>query len=149
PPAPAAPDASTIVIQAPDEPVIQPQAASEPEPEQERELHPSRQAMLDAPDAPPTASVPRFSGPKTDGKPRAKKPGYFDQAKAEADAKRAEAEARRAEFERRDKERKAKVEERERHRRAMAKARTGGKNGQRKLGRESVVLLDKVRRMVG
>lgn len=105
--------------------------------------------MLDAPDAPQAASVPRFSGPKTDGKPRAKKPGYFDKAKAEADAKRKEAEARRAEFERRDRERKAKVEERERHRRAMAKARTGGKNGQRKLGRESVVLLDKVRRMVG
>lgn len=58
-------------------------------------------------------------------------------------------EARRAEFERRDGERRAKVEERERHRRAMAKARTGGRNGQRKLGRESVVLLDKVRRMVG
>ncbi|KFY35423.1 hypothetical protein V495_08017 [Pseudogymnoascus sp. VKM F-4514 (FW-929)] len=102
--------------------------------------------MLDAPDAPPAASVPRFSGPKTE---RAKRPGYFDKAKAEADAKRKEAEERRAEFERRDKERKAKMEERERHRRAMAKARTGGKNGQRKLGRESQVLLDKVRRMVG
>lgn len=103
--------------------------------------------MLSAPSAPPPASVPRFSGPKKTE--RAKKPGYFDKAKAEADAKRVEAEARRAEFERRDKERRGKVEERERHRRAMAKARTGGRNGQRKLGRESVVLLDKVRRMVG
>lgn len=41
------------------------------------------------------------------------------------------------------------MEERERFRRAMAKARTGGKNGQRKLGRESKVLLEKVRRVVG
>ncbi|ELR09238.1 hypothetical protein VC83_01874 [Pseudogymnoascus destructans] len=148
PPTPAAPDASTIVIQAPSEPVaptpVEPK--QEREGEGDRELHPSRQAMLDAPDAPPAASVPRFSGPKT---ARAKKPGYFDKAKAEADVKRKEAEERRAEFERRDKERKGKVEERERHRRAMAKARTGGRNGQRKLGRESVVLLDKVRRMVG
>jgi hypothetical protein len=31
----------------------------------------------------------------------------------------------------------------------MAKARTGGKNGQRKLGKESKVLLEKVRRIVG
>lgn len=149
PPATAAPDASTIVIQAPEEPVARTPSEPKDEANQERELHPSRQAMIDAPDAPPTASVPRFSGPKTDGKPRTKKPGYFDKAKAEADAKRKEAEERRAEFEKRDRERKAKVEERERHRRAMAKARTGGRNGQRKLGRESVVLLDKVRRMVG
>jgi hypothetical protein len=132
-PAPAAPGASTIVIQAPSEP--------------EQELHPERQAMLDAPVE--SATVPRYAGPKSESKPRAKKPGYFDKAKAEADAKKREAEERRAEFERRDTERKSKVAERERHRRAMAKARTGGKNGQRKLGRESVVLLDKVKRMVG
>jgi len=31
----------------------------------------------------------------------------------------------------------------------MAKARTGGKNGQRKLGRESTVLLEKVKRLAG
>ena len=43
---------------------------------------------------------------------------------------------------------KMKVEERERFRRAMAKARTGGPNGQRKLGRESKVLLEKVKKMV-
>ena len=30
----------------------------------------------------------------------------------------------------------------------MAKARTGGKNGQRKLGRESKVLLEKVQNLV-
>ncbi|OBT47689.1 hypothetical protein VE00_02241 [Pseudogymnoascus sp. WSF 3629] len=149
PPAPAAPNASTIVIRAPEEPIAPVPVEPKHEAETEQELHPSRQAMLDAPDAPPTASVPRFSGPKIDGKSRAKKPGYFDKAKAEADVKRKEAEERRAEFERRDKERRGKVEERERHRRAMAKARTGGRNGQRKLGRESVVLLDKVRRMVG
>ena len=41
-----------------------------------------------------------------------------------------------------------KLEQRERFRKAMAKARSGGKNGQRKLGRESKVLLEKVQRMM-
>ena len=48
-----------------------------------------------------------------------------------------------------NRQRLVKMEERERFRKAMARARTGGKNGQRKLGRESVVLLEKVRRVVG
>ncbi|KAL5348142.1 hypothetical protein ACLOAV_006622 [Pseudogymnoascus australis] len=116
PPTPAAPSASTIVIQAPSEPVApihspSPPPQSQPqERDQERELHPSRQAMLSAPSAPPTVSVPRFSAPpKADGKARAKRPGYFDKAKEEAVAKRLEAEARRAEFERRDGERRAKT----------------------------------------
>ena len=59
-----------------------------------------------------------------------------------------EAEARRIEFERRDRERERKTEERERFRKAMAKARSGGRYGQRKLGKESQVLLERVRRMV-
>jgi hypothetical protein len=63
--------------------------------------------------------------------------------------KKAEAEARRLEFERRDSEKRQKIEERERFRKAMAKARTGGKNGQRKLGKESKVLLERVKRFVG
>ncbi|CRK21301.1 hypothetical protein BN1723_012328 [Verticillium longisporum] len=46
-------------------------------------------------------------------------------------------------------ERERKVADRERYRRAMAKARRGGENGQRKLGRESNLLLEKVRRMTG
>jgi hypothetical protein len=41
------------------------------------------------------------------------------------------------------------LEEREKFRSAMAKARTGGRNGQRKLGRESLPLLERVRRMMG
>lgn len=41
-----------------------------------------------------------------------------------------------------------KLQERERFRRAMAKARVGGRNGQRRLGRESEVLLERVRRVV-
>jgi len=55
----------------------------------------------------------------------------------------------RGERERREKERNERTEERERFRRAMAKARTEGRNGQRKLGRESMVLLGRVKKLVG
>lgn len=67
----------------------------------------------------------------------------------EAQQRKAEAEERRKAREEAERERQRKMEERERFRRAMAKARTGGKNGQRKLGRESNVLLERVKRMIG
>lgn len=140
---------STIVIKAPEEP-----RAPTPEPKNDepaQELHPERQAMLEEPVVEEKPLPPRNTGPKpprAERKPRAKKPGYFEKEQAIADAKKKEQDERRAEFERREKEKKAKLEERERFRRAMAKARTGGKNGQRKLGRESNVLLEKVKRMV-
>lgn len=101
-----------------------------------QELHPERQQMLDTPEETP--------------KPRgSRRPGYFDKEKAIADRRKAEAEARRKEFEQRAFDKKTKTEERERFRKAMAKARTGGRNGQRKLGRESKILLEKVKRIVG
>ncbi|KAI4763062.1 hypothetical protein E4T52_04822 [Aureobasidium sp. EXF-3400] len=65
-----------------------------------------------------------------------------------AQRQKREAEERRAAYETSQRERAEKTEERERFRKAMAKARTGGKNGQRKLGRESTVLLDRIKRMV-
>ncbi|KAF8863252.1 hypothetical protein BDZ45DRAFT_670556 [Acephala macrosclerotiorum] len=110
------------------------------------DLHPERQAMLDAPEPtpPPRQSLPRPSRPWKE-----KKPAYFEKEQAFAAQKKAEAEARRLEFERRNQEKKEKIEERERFRKAIAKARTGGKNGQRKLGKESQVLLERVQRMVG
>lgn len=66
-----------------------------------------------------------------------------------AEKAKEEARERREEWERNQAEKKRRIEERERFRRAMAKARTGGRNGQRKLGKESTVLLEKVKRMVG
>lgn len=65
-----------------------------------------------------------------------------------AQRQKREAEERRAAYENSQRERAEKTEERERFRKAMAKARSGGKNGQRKLGRESTVLLDRIKRMV-
>ena len=134
------------------EPVVEkPKFAEEPAIEPSRELHPDRQAMLDAPRE-PTPPPLQSQSDQFDQRPqtrRQKRPAYFERELAFAEQQKAEAAARQAEFERRDKERKEKIEERERFRRAMAKARTGGKNGQRKLGKESKVLLERVKRMVG
>lgn len=126
---------------------------SEPAPEQEitQELHPERQAMLDAPrEASPDTSNPNpFPGSRSRDRRKSQRPAYFAKEQDIAAKKKAEAEARQLEFERRSKERAQKLQEREKFRRAMAKARTGGKNGQRKLGKESTVLLERVKRMVG
>jgi hypothetical protein len=104
--------------------------------------------MLDAPEPSLPLPLRQSQARSQQPRPRTKKPGYFEKEQAFAEQKRAEAEARRVEFERRIKEKKEKVEERDRFRKVMAKARTGGKNGQRKLGKESQVLLEKVQRLV-
>ncbi|CAI0651672.1 unnamed protein product [Colletotrichum noveboracense] len=92
------------------------------------------------------AGVDRYE-PRKPRRPR--KPGYYEKQLEHAEKRKAEAEARRAEIQRRREERERKVADRERFRRAMAKARKGSENGQRKLGRESSLLLEKVKRMVG
>ena len=111
------------------------------------ELHPERQAMLEQPheelagnasQSHDSRNPRRYSTPKR--KPFAKETEL-------AERRRAEAEARKKDREAAEEQRRQKAEERERFRRAMAKARSGGRNGQRKLGRESVVLLEKVKRV--
>ncbi|OLN97644.1 hypothetical protein CCHL11_01274 [Colletotrichum chlorophyti] len=154
----------------PDTAPSEPQPADAP-PEVPEEIHPDRQEMLanegelpnpntiavrrkhgsdeaqeggsDAGDAP---DVDRYE-PRKPRRPR--KPGYYEKQLAHAERKKAEAEARRAEVQRRREERERKTAERERYRRAMAKARKGSENGQRRLGRESALLLEKVKRIVG
>lgn len=97
------------------------------------------------------AQQPHDSRPRRGGRNR--RPDYYDKALEEGSRKKAEAEARRAEAERREKERARSTQERERTRRAMLKAKgfsaSGKPRGKPKLGRESKVLLDKVKRMVG
>ncbi|WYZ46387.1 hypothetical protein EsH8_IX_000612 [Colletotrichum jinshuiense] len=147
-----------------------PVEGSAAQPPLEGEIHPSRQEMLTTEDGEPpnpnTIAVKRkHRGDGGDGdgeeedatvdryeprKPRRpRKPGYYEKQLAHAEQKKAEAEARRAEIQRRREERERKMADRERYRRAMAKARKGDENGQRKLGRESGLLLEKVRRMMG
>lgn len=115
-------------------------------PEPTLEPHPDRMKMLEEPEAEP-AQIPRFaSGPR---KQRRQRPQPFEK-EAELGRQRKEqaAAAQRARDEAQQ-ERARKLAERERFRKTMAKARHGGPNGQKKLGRESTVLLEKARRLVG
>ena len=76
------------------------------------------------------------------------KPRPFEWESRLAEQKREEARAKQLIFETSNRERQQKAEERERIRKAMAKARKPDRNGQRKLGRESKVLLERVKKMV-
>ncbi|KAI0186033.1 hypothetical protein EV127DRAFT_439939 [Xylaria flabelliformis] len=130
------------------------------------QIHPQRQAMLDDDDDDGLENAPRETTKDNDDddKPaedeqrqrrrehsnrQKRKPGYFDKALTVAERKKAEAAERAAEQARREAERQRKTEEREHFRRAMAKARKPGRDGQRRLGRESGILLEKVKKMVG
>lgn len=118
----------------------------------------------------PTPPKPRFKTATTKTYPRAespppqdprqhrrerrkRRPDYYDKALEQGSRKKAEAEAKQAEAERRERERARSIDERERTRRAMLRAKgfsaSGKPRGGPKLGRESKVLLDKVKRMVG
>jgi hypothetical protein len=143
----------------PDEALPQP-ATTDPGyavPEPTTSPHPDRQALMNKPPEIETQTEPkadqrgRKREPQAETRGRTRKPKHQPFAKeySQAQQRKADAEERRKAREEADCQRRRKVEERERFRKAMAKARTGGRNGQRKLGRESGVLLERVRRMVG
>ncbi|KAI1094859.1 hypothetical protein F5B19DRAFT_443725 [Rostrohypoxylon terebratum] len=119
------------------------------------QLHPERQAMVDDEEGEEEEEQQEpLSHTQSGDRPRRRKqhprkPGYFDKASADAERKKAEAEARAQEIQKRNEERNRKIAERERFRKAMAKARKPGRDGQRRLGRESGILLEKVKKMVG
>ncbi|POR36203.1 Uncharacterized protein TPAR_03605 [Tolypocladium paradoxum] len=119
--------------------------------EDEQPMHPTRELMLKdeemaqvgAGAKPDTAETAASS----DGhRRRTRRPGYYDKQLQKAEQKRVEAEERAREMERRREERERRMAERERFKKAMAKTR--GKDGKKKLGRESTLLLDKVKRLV-
>lgn len=114
----------------------------EPAPVPSLEPHPDRVRMLED-NAPETEDAQ-----STERRRRRPRPQPFKKETELAQKKREEAEARRRAREEADKERTRKIAERERFRKTMAKAR-GGPNGQRKLGRESTVLLAKAQRLMG
>ncbi|KAF2817147.1 uncharacterized protein BDZ99DRAFT_374346 [Mytilinidion resinicola] len=118
---------------------------AEPTAEPTLEPHPDRQVLLDK-TSPEPAQRPERPQSRTPRK-RAR-PQPFSREADQAEKRRAEAEARTKAREEAEKQREQKLAERERYRKAMDKARTGGRNGQRKLGRESKVLLEKVKRLV-
>jgi len=115
---------------------------SEPAPEPTLEPHPDRVAMLEEKSPEPEREQ------NFERRQRRPRPQPFQKESQLAQKKREEAEARQRAREEADKERAKKIAERERFRKTMAKAR-GGPNGQRKLGRESTVLLAKAQKLMG
>ena len=115
--------------------------SAEPAPEPTLEPHPDRVKMLEEPEK--ELAVSSF-----DRRQRRQRADPFQKEAEIARKKKEQAEALQKAREEADKERAKKIAERERFRKAMAKAR-GGPNGQRKLGRESKVLLEKAQRLMG
>jgi len=132
----------------------------EPEPP----MHPERLAMIEDPtpaaitnpvdpENPNLLTVGESEGykpkPNRQRRERRHRPDYYEKQLAEAERKKKEAEARAAEFARREEEKQNRIQARERYRKQMAKARQPGRDGKRKLGRESNLLLDKAKRIMG
>ncbi|KAK3400133.1 hypothetical protein B0T20DRAFT_177779 [Sordaria brevicollis] len=81
---------------------------------------------------------------------RHRKPNYYEKELALAEKKKKAAEERAAEIARREAEKQKRIAERERYRKQMAKARQpGARDGKIKLGRQSGLLLDKAKRIMG
>jgi hypothetical protein len=113
------------------------------------EIHPERQAMLDDPDAETNPTSPRPPRERRERRPRKQRPDYYNKELAAAEQAKKKAEERAAEFARHQQERERAIAERERYRKAMAKAKEPGRDGKRKVGRESKLLLDRVKKMMG
>ncbi|KAF2435467.1 hypothetical protein EJ08DRAFT_729957 [Tothia fuscella] len=105
------------------------------------ELHPDRQAQLEEPEVSTEQPIYPRKHHRQRQDPFAKESQFAQQ-------KREEAEKRQQEREEANRQRKQALEGRERMRRAVVKARTPGRDGKRKLGRESGMLLEKVKKMV-
>lgn len=111
------------------------------------ELHPERQAMLDEPET-VLAEQRSVMSQLRQRRPPRPKPTPFQKEAQLAQQRKEERERRQKEIEEANRQRQTKIEERERFRKVIAKARSGGKDGKRKLGLESKVLLEKVQRMM-
>ncbi|MCJ1349895.1 hypothetical protein MMC31_008138 [Peltigera leucophlebia] len=126
------------------------QTFEEPKEPASLELHPDRQAMLSEPEVKqlPVTDTTNGDGLRRQPRERRRKKAPFEKEARLAEQRRAEKMAKRKEFEENRQKREQKLEERERFRKAMAKARVVGKTGQRKLGRESAILLEKAKRVM-
>ena len=122
-------------------------ATAEPVPEPTLEPHPDRLKLLERTSPDPEEEDDQARAARR--RQKRARPQPFKQESEIARKRKEEAEARQKAREQAENERQRKIAEREHFRKAMAKAKQVGPNGQRKLGRESTVLLEKVKKMVG
>lgn len=119
-----------------------------PSENQQRSSNPEVELKADAP--PECHQEPDKDQPSSSSHSRGRRrPGYFDKQLSAAERKRAAAAEEEEEAERRRQDRDRKMAERQRYKKALAKARTPGGDGKRRLGRESGLLLEQVKRLVG
>jgi hypothetical protein len=121
-------------------------APVEPVPVPTLEPHPDRLKLLERTSPDPEAASDQTKAFRERKRPR---PQPFKHETEIARKRREETEARQKAREEAERERQRKIAERENFRKAMNKARRVGPDGKRKLGRESTVLLEKVKKMVG
>ena len=130
--------------------------------EEAETMHPTRQLMLVDEDKAQEGAIKRHGDPdaqidnEADGaedqtfpdghRRRTRRPGYYDKQLKKAEEQKAESERWAEEAQKRREERERKIAERQRYGRAMKKTR--GRDGKKKLGRESNILLEKVKRMM-
>lgn len=108
-------------------------------------MHPTRELMLK--DEKNAQAGAHAEATVSDGqRRRTRRPGYYDKQLEKAEERRQQAEQRAEDLRQRREERERKLAERERFKKAMAKTR--GRDGKKKLGRESTLLLDKVKKLV-
>lgn len=114
----------------------------------EQPMHPTRELMLkDEENAQAGATPAETDAMASDGnRRRSRRPGYYDKQLEKAEERRQQADQRAEELRQRHEERERKLAERGRFKKAMAKTR--GRDGKKKLGRESNLLLDKVKKLV-
>ncbi|EHK22183.1 uncharacterized protein TRIVIDRAFT_81760 [Trichoderma virens Gv29-8] len=112
--------------------------------EEGEKMHPTRQLMIKDEDMAQTGA--EATGPSDGQRRRTRRPGYYDKQLKKAAERREAAETKRKEYEQRMEERAQKQAEREKFKKAMAKTRD--KDGNKKLGRESALLLEKVKKLV-
>ena len=115
---------------------------------QAEQMHPTRQLMLKDEDKAQEGVTGEGgeAAPRDGQRRRTRRPDYYDKQLQKGRQRRQEAEARGEEARKGREERERKLAERRRYGRAMAKTRD--RDGRKKLGRESSILLDRVRKMM-
>ncbi|KAH7128231.1 hypothetical protein B0J11DRAFT_265052 [Dendryphion nanum] len=126
----------------------QPVESTEHLPEPTTDPHPDRLRLLERP---PTPEPDATSGHarNQDRRQRRPRPQAYKREEELAQKRKEEVEARQRAREEAEQQRRIKLAERDRFRKTMAKARGKGPDGKRKLGKESTVLLEKVKRLTG
>lgn len=112
------------------------------------QMHPTRHLMIKDENKAQESVTPTGNEVVTDGQHRrTRRPGYYDKQLQKAEERKNDADERQQEWQRRQEERAQRLAERDKYKRAMAK--TIGRDGKKKLGRESSLLLNKVKQMMG